>query len=35
MYSLAGSYKDNKPTCKASLPGDFGRYHKDMESISV
>ncbi|EQD68246.1 transposase, partial [mine drainage metagenome] len=25
----------NKPTCKVSLPGDFERYRKDVESISV
>ena len=27
--------KDNKPTCKVSLPGDFEQYRKDVESISV
>ena len=28
-------HKDNQPTCKVSLPGDFERYRKDVESISV
>ena len=27
--------KDNKPTCKVSLSGDFEQYREDVESISV
>ncbi len=27
--------KDNQPTCKVSLSGDFEQYREDVESVSV
>jgi putative transposase len=27
--------RDNKPTSKVALPGDFEHYRKDVESVSV